>query len=268
MISPGQEIRITGGKEELYREAAAEFIRLSRDAVELKGLFTVALSGGSTPAGLFELLADEKDSFRGHLPWQETHFFFGDERHAGPEDPGSNFFMAHSSMLSKVPVPESNVHRIEGENPDAYAAARDYEKVLIRAFRLKNRQLPRFDLVLLGMGADGHTASLFPGTGVLSERERLVGAVRLESTGTYRITLTPPVLCHAACIIFLVSGKEKAEALRSVLQGDFRPEKFPAQLVRPHNGRILWIVDSGAAGLLNGGREGERNRRNDDTRRE
>jgi 6-phosphogluconolactonase len=259
MRPPKPEIRIVQNTGEVSREAAREFVRLSRDAVELKGQFTVALSGGTTPTGLYELLADQADTFRNNVPWGRIHFFFGDERHVGPHHPASNYRMAQTSLLSKVPVLESNLHRIEAENPDPDRAARKYEEVLKKIFQLKSSEMPRFDLVLLGMGADGHTASLFPNTNVLRERERLVAAVRVEKSGTFRITLTPPVLCSAACVIILVSGEEKAETLLSVLQGDFLPDRFPVQLIQPGEGRLLWIVDSQAARLLN--MEGEKKKR-------
>ncbi len=264
MRPPKPEIRIVKNAGELSREAAREFVRLSRDAVKLKGHFTVALSGGTTPEGLYELLADQADTFRNNIPWGGIHFFFGDERHVGPDHPASNFHMAQTSLLSKVPVLESNLHRIEAENPDPDRAARNYEEVLKKIFQLKSGEMPRFDLVLLGMGADGHTASLFPNTSVLRERERLVAAVRVAKLGYCRITLTPPVLCSAACVIILVSGEEKAETLLSVLQGDFLPDRYPVQIIRPDEGRLLWIVDSQAARLLNiEGKKKERGNQNE-----
>lgn len=259
MRLPKPEIRIVKNPRELSGEAAREFVRLSRDAVMLKGQCTVALSGGTTPAGLYELLADQADTFRNNVPWGRIHFFFGDERHVGPDHPESNYRMAHSSLLSKVPVPAKHVHRIEGENPDPHMAAKKYERVLKEVFHIKTGEMPRFDLVLLGMGADGHTASLFPNSDVLRERERLVAAVRVEKSSACRITLSPPVLCSAACVIILVSGEEKAETLLSVLHGDFLPDRFPVQLIRPAEGRLLWIVDSQAARLLN--IEGEEKKR-------
>ncbi|MDH3258395.1 MAG: 6-phosphogluconolactonase [Deltaproteobacteria bacterium] len=259
MIPQKGEIRIAASTGEFYREAAEEFTRLSREAVDREGHFTVALSGGTTPAGLYELLADQADTFRNNIPWGGIHFFFGDERHVGPDHPASNYRMAQTSLLSKVPVLESNLHRIEAESPDPDRAARNYEEVLKKIFQLKSGEMPRFDLVLLGMGADGHTASLFPNTNVLRERERLVAAVRVAKSGACRITLTPPVFCSAACVIILVSGEEKAETLLSVLQGDFLPDRFPVQLIRPTEGRLLWIVDSQAARLLN--IEGEEKKR-------
>jgi 6-phosphogluconolactonase len=255
MRPPKPEIRIVKNPRELSGEAARESVRLSGDAVMLKGQCTVALSGGTTPAGLYELLADQADTFRNNVPWGRIHFFFGDERHVGPDHPESNYRMAHSSLLSKVPVPAKHVHRIEGENPDPHMAAKKYERVLKEVFHIKTGEMPSFDLILLGMGVDGHTASLFPGTEVIHERERLVSAVWVEKFKAYRITLTPPVLNSAACVVFLVSGTEKAETLRSVLQGDYRPEWFPAQLACPRPGRTLFITDDRASSLLDIGGE-------------
>lgn len=243
-------MRISGNIDEFYREAAGEFARLSREAVIRRGHFTVALSGGTTPAGLYELLTDESEPYRAIVPWGEIHFFFGDERHVGPEDPKSNYRMAHTALLSKVPVERSSVHRIEGENPDPQEAAAKYEEAVREFFQIETGGLPSFDLILLGMGADGHTASLFPGSEAIHERERLVAAPWVEKIGAYRITLTPPVLERASCVVFLVCGEEKAETLRFVLQGDYQPERFPAQLASAAAGRTLFITDHLAARLL------------------
>ncbi|MFQ5694229.1 MAG: 6-phosphogluconolactonase, partial [Nitrospinota bacterium] len=175
---------------------------------------------------------------------------WGDERHVPPAHPDSNYRMAHEAMLSKVSVPPGNVHRVRAENPDAGKAAQAYERELRGFFQTGAEERPRFDLVLLGMGPDGHTASLFPGTEALREEGRLVAAPWVGKFGAFRITLTPPVLNNAACVIFLVSGGGKAEALRTVLRGDPQPERCPAQIVRPENGRLLWLVDREAARLL------------------
>ncbi|HYL79732.1 MAG TPA: 6-phosphogluconolactonase, partial [Candidatus Acidoferrum sp.] len=210
--------------------------------------FTVALSGGSTPKALFRLLAGEGDgSFRGRVPWNRAQVFWGDERHVPPDHPDSNYRMTYDTLLSRVPVPPENIHRIRTEDPDADKVAESYERTLRSVFRLAEGQLPRFDLVLLGMGPDGHTASLFPGTPALHERKRLVVGQWVEKLQTHRITLTPPVLNNAALVVFLVSGAEKAETLRAVLLGEYQPERFPAQLVRPTGGRLLWLVDRAAA---------------------
>ncbi len=243
-------IDISADPGALTRRAAEEFVRLAADAIASHGRCAVALSGGSTPKGLYTLLASEADASRGRVPWDRMHFFWGDERHVPPHHPDSNYRMALDTLLSKVPVPAQHVHRIRAENPDAGKAAEDYEQALCEFFQLEGGEWPRFDLVLLGMGPDGHTASLFPGTAVLDERKRLVAASWVEHLNATRITLTPPVLNNAACVIFLISGQEKAETLRAVLHGEAEPGRLPAQLIRPGRGRLLWLVDRAAAGLL------------------
>lgn len=250
MLSTHREIQIVADREEVSRIAADEFVRQAEQTVQAKGLFTVALSGGSTPKKLYSLLASEADSFRARVPWDKSHFFWGDERHVPPDHPDSNYRMVFETMLSRVPVSPEQVHRIKAENPNASEAAEEYEQELRASFQLEEEQWPRFDLVLLGMGPDGHTASLFPGTDVLREAKRLVAAPWVEKFNTYRITLTPPLLNNAARIVFLVSGAEKAETLRTVLQGDYQPEHFPVQLICPTSGRPLWLVDQSAAQLL------------------
>jgi 6-phosphogluconolactonase len=244
------EIQVLSNLEELTRRAAVEFVSQAEEAVRARGFFTVALSGGSTPKGLYSLLADGNEGFRARVAWDKIHFFWGDERHVPPDHPESNYRMAYEALLSKVPVPPDNVHRIKAENPNAAEAARDYEEVLREFFNLGTGQKPRFDLVLLGMGPEGHTASLFPGSEVIHEKSRLVAATWVEKFKTYRITLTPPVLNNAICIMFLVCGEEKAETLKSVLQGEYRPDQFPAQAIHPVNGRLVWLVDREAARFL------------------
>jgi 6-phosphogluconolactonase len=252
------EIRILADAKALTWAAAEEFARRAEEAVRDSGAFTVALSGGSTPKALFRLLAGEGDgAFRGRVPWGSVRVFWGDERHVPPDHPDSNYRMTCDTLLSRVPIPPENIHRIQGEEPEAEKAAEAYEQALCRVFRVAEGQLPRFDLVLLGMGPDGHTASLFPGTPALHERKRLVVAQWIEKLQTRRITLTVPVLNNAALVVFLVSGAEKAETLREVLLGEYRPERFPAQLVRPTDGRLLWLVDQAAARCLRLPEEGK-----------
>jgi 6-phosphogluconolactonase len=241
------ELRIVANAEELNQVAAAEFIRQASEAVQATGLFTVALSGGSTPKNLYTLLAS---NLSWQAPWEKMHFFWGDERHVSPDQVDSNYRMTHEAMLSKVPIPPANVHRYKSEQADAHYVADEYEQMLRAFFHLSPGQLPRFDLVLLGMGLDGHTASLFPGTEAVHERQRLVVANWVEQFNTYRITMTFPVLNNAACVIFLVNGGEKAETVRHVLEGDAPPERFPARRVRPTHGRLLWLVEKDAARLL------------------
>lgn len=250
MATVKREVRVLADAGQLSRAAAEEFARCAQEAAQEKGAFTVALSGGSTPKSLYSLLSSGSEGFRSRIPWGSIHFFWGDERHVAPDDPESNYRMANETLLSKVPVPPGNVHRIKAENPDAALAAKEYEETLREFFKLAPGQLPRFDLVLLGMGPCGHTASLFPGTEALKEQEQLVVAQWVEKFNAQRITMTPPVLNNAAHVIFIIGGADKAETVRAVLEGDDEPERYPAQLIRPTHGDLLWLVDEAAAARL------------------
>lgn len=244
------DIQISANAKELSRITAEQFVLRAIAAEREKELFTVVLAGGSTPKTLYQLLANENEPYRAQLCWEKIHFFWGDERHVPPDHLDSNYRMAFETMLGKVPVPSNNIHRIKSEIGDADEAAHEYEQALVQFFNLSKGQLPSFDLVLLGMGSDGHTASIFPNSIVINEKERLVVAPWIEKLKSYRITLTPPVLNNAASVVFLVSGAEKANALREVLEGDYRPECFPAQIIRPKTGKTLWLADREAAQLL------------------
>jgi len=244
-------VRVFASAEDLARAAAEDCLRLALEAVAARDLFSVALAGGSTPKRLYALLAgDHENFFRTRFPWEKTHFFWGDERHVPPDHPDSNYRMAFETMLSKVPVSPSHLHRIEGETTDASEAAASYEQDLVQHFHLSPGAWPQFDLALLGLGPDGHTASLFPDTDVLDEAARLAAAVWVPKFQASRITLTAPLLSRASRILFLVSGKDKSEALRAVLCGEFRPHRFPAQLIRPLQGGLHWLADREAASLL------------------
>jgi 6-phosphogluconolactonase len=238
------ELEIVANAEALYRTAAEEFSRSAESAIADHGRFCVALSGGNTPKGVYGQLAAQK---RDSLPWNKVFVFFGDERHVPPEDPESNYRMARESLLSKVPIPEENVHRILAELP-APAAAVQYEMDMRSFFRLPAGSWPRFDLILLGLGDDGHTASLFPGSPALTEQSRIVVANFVEKFNGYRITFTFPVLNHADQVVFFVSGKSKAQIVKTI----FTPGEasYPAQGVRPESGKVLWIADKDAASLL------------------
>lgn len=236
--------------QELYEQAAALYARVAHEAVATRGRFTVALSGGTTPGGVYRVLAGEQ--YRTTLPWPSVHLFWGDERCVPPTHPESNYRMAAETLLSRIAIPAENVHRIPVELPPHEAAAA-YEQTLRAVFALTGSDLPRFDLIFLGLGVDGHTASLFPGTPGVREERRLVVAHYVEKLGAWRITLTPPVLNNAAQVVFLVRGVEKAETLSAVLHGPCDPERWPAQLVRPTQGSVLWLVDRAAAGALEGG---------------
>jgi 6-phosphogluconolactonase len=232
---------------DLSRRAAAEFVRLANESVSSSGRFVVALSGGSTPKGLYSLLS--MPEFRNQIPWPQVHFFWGDERCVPPDHPESNYRMVHEALLSKVPIPKDNVCRMKGEiNPQDVAD--EYEETLRKFFQLSDEGLPRFDLILLGLGADGHTASLFPRSNALFESKRLVTAPYAEHLKTHRLTLTLPVLNRGANVFFLVAGKNKAAILRDVLQGKGGSESLPAAQVRPPGGRLVWFVDQAAASLL------------------
>jgi 6-phosphogluconolactonase len=246
-LSSSVEIRTLTTPQELFAAAAEEVVRAASEAVAERGRFTIVLSGGSTPKSLFNLLATNA---RTVLPWDRMFFFWGDERHVPPTDPDSNYKMAEETMLSKIPVPAGNVFRIAAENPDAAAAADTYEKTLQKFFALEPGQFPRFDLILLGMGPDGHTASLFPGSAGLQEKSRLVIANWVEKFKTSRLTFTLPVLNAAACVTFLVSGTDKAPALHAVLEGDAPGEQYPSKLVRPVDGKLIWLIDRAAASEL------------------
>lgn len=241
------EIRTLTTPQELFAAAAEEVVRTANEAVAQRGRFTIALAGGSTPKSLYNLLATNA---RNALPWDRMFFFWGDERHVPPSDPDSNYRMVDEIMLSKIPVNPGNVFRIKGENPDAAAAAEDYEQTLRKFFALEPGQFPRFDLILLGMGPDGHTASLFPGTAALQEKSRLVVANWVEKMKTHRISLTLPVLNAASCVTFLVSGTDKATVLKAVLEEDVPAEQYPSKLVRPSDGKLIWLVDRAAASAL------------------
>jgi 6-phosphogluconolactonase len=243
MAEPLIDLRVLGDGAELARAAAEEFSRRAGEAIRTRGRFSVALSGGSTPRRLFALLADPAEPFRDRIDWRAVHLFWGDERHVPPDHPESNFRMARETLLDRVEIPAANVHRMHGEEPDAARAAALYEDELRSFFGA----MPRFDLVLLGLGADAHTASLFPGTAAVREREHWVAAPWIEKLGTFRITLTPAVFDRAAAVIFLVQGDEKAGALRAVLTGNRDPDCVPAQAVHPLDGEILWLVDRAAA---------------------
>ncbi len=241
----GPVVRVLTDPPAVFAAAAIEFLQRARAAIQGSGRFTVALSGGSTPRSLYALLATQSDA-----PWDKIKFFFSDERHVAPDHPDSNFRMASESLFSQAPIPKGNIFRVPAEIPDADTAAQSYEQTLRQFFQLKDGELPRFDLILLGMGPDGHTASLFPGTAALHEDERLVAANWVEKSKTWRITLTYPVLNHAAAVLFMATGEEKQESLLQVLQGKPDPENYPAQGVQPTNGSLIWLVDQAAAGPM------------------
>jgi 6-phosphogluconolactonase len=242
-------VEILPDLEALHRAAADAFLRVAREATLQRGRFTVALSGGQTPRGLYEFLVNCPRARIGKLPWEKWEIFFGDERPVPPDHAESNFRMVQETLLANGRIPLAHVHRIQGEL-DPQQAADLYEADLMKFFGLTPGQPPRFDLILLGLGADGHTASLFPGTSALAEQRRWVCANWVPKLRSHRVTLTLPVLNAGGEVMFVVSGKEKAEVLRAVLQREDEGVKLPAQLVLPHSGRLLWLVDAAAASLL------------------
>ena len=236
-----RDIFVCRDPEEVSQRAADLFVRLADEAVSSTGRFAVALSGGSTPRLLYALLA--ANEFGQQVPWSRIHLFWGDERCVAPDHPESNYRMAREVLLDKAPIPAQNIHRMPAELDDYTRASVAYEQTLREFFELAAEELPIFDLILLGMGEDGHTASLFPGTTALAENERLVASNYVEKLGTYRLTLTVPVINHAANVVFLVSGKSKASMLKEVLEGEHQPQRFPSQLIRPVEGKLVFIVD-------------------------
>ncbi len=243
------EVRVLPDGEAIAKRCAQRFVEIAIAAVRERGSFHVALAGGSTPKILYSLLVEDP-ALRSQVPWDKMHVFFGDERHVAPDDPQSNFCMARETMFAKSPLKPEQVSRIKGEFPAAEDAAKEYDQALRTYFKLSEGQFPRFDLVLLGMGSEGHTLSIFPGTKALRENRRIavhnwVGRVLMD-----RITLTAPAVNNAANIIFMVTGADKAPALTAVLERFYEPDQLPAQLIQPLNGTLLWLVDDAAGSML------------------
>ena len=230
----------------LYRTAAERIIDAAHAAIQAHGRFTVALSGGSTPRRLYTLLATPAYSDR--IDWSRCHLFWGDERCVAPNHTDSNYRMTEESLLSKITIPPGNIHRMAGEKEPAVGSA-EYESELKKFFRLEAGARPRFDLILLGLGDDGHTASLFPAATALQESRKLVVDVYHAGLQSHRLTLTLPVLNQAEMVVFLVSGSSKAKVVQAVLH-DASASDLPAALVRPNHGRLLWLLTEDAASLL------------------
>ncbi len=244
-MSSTRSIEVFATAPDLFHAAAEEFVGAARTAIGAQGRFTVALSGGNTPKALYSLLASNHSNFA----WNRVFLFFGDERHVPPTDPESNYRMVNESLLSKITIPAENVFRVAAENPDADAAASEYEAQIRKFFELKPGEFPRFDLILLGMGPDGHTASLFPDSAALEEKSRIVVANWVAKFNTHRITFTFPVLDRAAEAMFMASGADKADMVHQVLDEKQTPP-FPCQLVNPTDGKLLWMLDEAAAAKL------------------
>jgi len=240
------EIRIFENLQDLSWAAATRFEEQARVKTLEKKPFSVAVSGGSTPKLLFELLANP--GFQGRVRWSNLQLFQVDERCVPPDDAQSNYRMIRQALLEAVPLPPENFHRMAAELPDRDQAAQAYAEEIARALRSAPGELPRFDLIFLGMGPDGHTASLFPGSPALGEGTSWVAQNFAAQLNSHRLTLTLPVLNAAAHVIFLVAGADKAETLRQVLEGPAR--NFPAQLIQPTNGTLSWFLDESASHLL------------------
>jgi 6-phosphogluconolactonase len=240
-------IKIFPNIEELNDFAAEKFVGIAHDAIEQRGRFTVALAGGSTPKALYRLLASEK--FKDKIDWNKGYYFLGDERHVLPDAAESNYRMARETLFEPVGINEQNIFwwntRLQPE-----LCTECYRRALRWQFRLREDSFPRFDLILLGMGADGHTASLFPNTEALRETDEIAVPNYVEQLQTTRLTFTFPTINNAQNVIFLVAGEEKAETLKQVLEGEFQPDKLPSQNVKPHNGDLYWLLDEKAASLL------------------
>jgi len=230
--------------DELNRNAAAQFISLAKGAIARSGRFAVALSGGSTPKALYSLLAAPE--YRNLMDWSRLHLFWGDERCVPPDHPESNFHMVREALLSQIQIPNKNIHRILGEREPGEAAAA-YEAELKDFFGVELGALPRFDLVFLGLGEDGHTASLFPGTDAANETEHLVAVAYVERLRSYRLTVSLPLINAAARVTFLVSGESKAAIIREILLADGASCSYPAAQVKPTDGRITWFITADAA---------------------
>lgn len=237
------------GPEQLSRAAAEQFVRLARENIALGGKFTVALSGGSTPHRLYQLLAEP--FYQREVDWNRVECFWGDERTVPPDHPDSNFNLVYHTLLEKLPCPEKRIHRFKVEIKDRQKAARDYQEEIARLFGVPEYgEPPALDLILLGLGVDGHTASLFPYTEAVRETRRWVTCHYVPALKTDRFTLTAPILNRGKTVLFLVSGQDKANALQTVLNGPTDPEQFPAQLIHPIEGQLIWMVDEAAASQL------------------
>jgi 6-phosphogluconolactonase len=229
--------------------AAALFAQAASSAVKARGVARIAISGGTTPKRMFELLADPGKPYLGAVPWAQLELFWVDERCVPPTDADSNYRMTSEAMLKHVPLPAERVHRMEGELEPEVAAAR-YESAIRNVFKLEGAQTPTFDLILLGMGDDGHTASLFPHTDALHEMAAIVTANHVPQKDTWRITLTWPVIDQGREVVFLIEGAGKADVLHDVLLGAYEPEAKPSQLIRPASGRLKFLLDLAAAAKL------------------
>jgi 6-phosphogluconolactonase len=244
---PG-ELRVYADREQLANAAAELFVKVAEESIGARGCFRVALSGGSTPRQVYELLAT--DAFSRRVPWDHADIFWGDERYVPADDRDSNYRMTYDALLRHVPVPAANIHRVPTQISPPPAAAAAYEGAIQQSFG-DAASVPQFDLVYLGLGSNGHTASLFPHSPSLRERSQLVLADFVQELNTWRISMSAPLLNHGRTVAFMITGEDKAQVLSDVLLGPRDPERLPAQLIAPE-GKLLWLVDEAAAALVTG----------------
>jgi 6-phosphogluconolactonase len=249
-VSPAPIVRTLPDGEAIAQEAAREFVAIARDAIAVRGRFTVALAGGSTPKRMYELLAEPP--LRNQVDWPRIDFFFGDERCVAQDHPESNYGLAWKTLLSKLELAQDRIHRVPADRADRETASREYQAEIATVFGVDpNGEPPALDLVFLGMGPDGHTASLFPHTPVLGETRRWVAPTHVAKMPTKdRLTMTTAILNRARDVRFAAGGADKAAALKQVLEGARNPEEFPSQLIQPSPGRLVWLVDRAAAQQL------------------
>lgn len=241
------EVKVLPNLEAVAEEAARHWVQVAQAAVEERGTFRIALTGGEAARRLYEIMASKP--YVDEAPWAQTAVFWSDERRVPPSHPESLYHLARTTLLDRVPIPRERIFRMDGEGL-ARTAAREYEEILQRHFGLGRGEWPRFDLVLLDMGTDGHIASIFPGTRAVSDLTNMVVVYQVPQLHAERITLTLPVFNHARHILIFATGAEKATALAAVLHGPHRPSTYPAQAIRPVDGVLIWLVDEAAAAQL------------------
>ena len=239
-------IAIYPDTETLSQEAAQYIVRVAQESITAHRHFTLALSGGSTPKKLYGLLAEEP--YRSQIDWTLVDIFWPDERCVPPDDAESNFLMAQQVLLSKIPIPANQIHRMPADQADRDAAS--YAYTLEMQQTIGSEGVPSFDLIQLGMGPEGHTASLFPRQPSLHEQQRLVMPVTVPKPPPPRLTFTPRLLNAAHHVLFLVTGAEKQDAVKAVLEGEYQPDEYPAQIVQPTKGEVTWMLDAAAAEKL------------------
>ena len=240
------QISIYSDTDALSLDAAHYIVRLAAESIVSHGRFTIALSGGTTPRKLYGMLGDEP--YRSQIDWAFVDIFWSDERCVPPDSEDSNYSLAQQVLLSKIPIPAAQVHYMPADEADRDAASQSYSDTMRRVFATNG--IPSFDLIQLGMGPEGHTASLFPHQASLHEQQRLVMPVSVPKPPPPRLTFTPPILNAAHNLLFLVTGTDKADAVQAVLEGDYNPDEYPAQIVRPTNGEVVWMLDTKAASKL------------------